>query len=174
MSRETVYTQRVSYKERVLHIMNKKILAGLLAIILVLAVVLVGCSKPSQGGPDQFASSGTGVEDWDDIIVGGNESGNSNDGNSQSGSQSGKPSGSQSNSQSSSGSASVPTDGSKTLTYKEYLALSAAEQYAYFESFDSFEDYWAWRTQAMKAYKDEQNVIRVEGDGSFNIGDYIN
>ena len=48
--------------------MNKKILAGLLAVILVLALVLVGCSKPSQGGPDQFASSGTGVEDWDDII----------------------------------------------------------------------------------------------------------
>ncbi len=150
--------------------MNKKILAGLLAVILLLAVVLVGCSKPSQSGPDQFASSGTGVEDWDEIIVGGNEQGNSSDGSSQSGSQSG----SQSNSQSSSGSASVPTDGSKTLTYKEYLALSAAEQQAYFESFDSPEDYMAWRTQAKKAYEDEQNAIRVEGDGSFNIGDYIN
>ncbi len=202
-------------KERVLHIMNKKILAGLLAIILVLSLVLVGCSKRKKDhSTDQFAQGGVGVEDWDENEGGvedwdDNESNSSSSGNkddnnggvtvedwddneddnstgsnsSQGGSSgkpsSGKPSSSSSSSsnsssgQSSSGGSSVPTDGSKVLTYSQYIKLSPAKQQEYFESFKSYTDFISWYNKAKKEYDAQQDSIRVEGGDSFDISDYI-
>lgn len=58
-----------------------------------------------------------------------------------------------------------------SLTYKEYISLSPAEQQAYFETFASIDDYFTWYNAAKKAYEDEQN--RVEITGGIDIGDLI-
>lgn len=58
------------------------------------------------------------------------------------------------------------------LTFEEYLALSSAEQQAYFESFPSIQEYIAWYNAAQKEYEDSQNKVEVSGD--VNIGDFVN
>lgn len=56
------------------------------------------------------------------------------------------------------------------LTYEEYNALSAEEQYAYFLSFDSIEEYFAWYNQAKQEYEDEQDRTEIGSGGSVDIG----
>lgn len=58
----------------------------------------------------------------------------------------------------------------KLLTWKEYLALSSAEQRAYKESFENRDDYYKWLKEAREAYDAEQET---EMDGNINIGDII-
>jgi hypothetical protein len=52
--------------------------------------------------------------------------------------------------------------------------MSAAEQQAYFLSFPTMEDFFAWFNQAKKEYEDAQDRIEIGGDGSIDIGDIIN
>ena len=47
------------------------------------------------------------------------------------------------------------------------------EQQAYFEEL-GWDEYIKWYNAAKKDYDDRQDAIRVEGDGGFNIGDYLN
>jgi len=58
----------------------------------------------------------------------------------------------------------------KLLTWKEYLALSSAEQRAYKESFENRDDYYKWLKEAREAYEAEQET---EMDGNINMGDII-
>ena len=57
------------------------------------------------------------------------------------------------------------------LTYAEYIAMTAAEQEAHFNSFATIEDYFAWYNPAKKKWEDEQNRETIDGD--VNIGDLI-
>lgn len=57
------------------------------------------------------------------------------------------------------------------LTYEEYMALSPAEQQAYYESFPSLEDYIAWHNAALAEYEENQDTIVATGP--IDIGDYM-
>ena len=57
------------------------------------------------------------------------------------------------------------------MTYEEYNALSAEEQEAYFNSFDTVDDFFVWYNKAKQEYEANQDYIEVGGDGNINIGD---
>lgn len=57
------------------------------------------------------------------------------------------------------------------LGYEEYMAMTPAEQQAYYESFPSLEDYIAWYNAALAQYQEDQNVVEVTGP--FDFGDFI-
>ena len=155
--------------------MNKKVLAVMMAVVVILALVLVGCGKPSEHiVPGSSSANGTGVEDWDDVVN--NNGGNAEQSGSASGSasdSSGSSSGSSSGNKSSSSSSSGVGQEDYGNTYEEYLAMDAYEQQAYFEEL-GWDEYIKWYNAAKKDYDDRQASIRVEGDGGFNIGDYLN
>ena len=58
----------------------------------------------------------------------------------------------------------------RLLTWREYLALSSAEQRAYKESFENRNDYYKWMQEAREAYDKEQET---EMDGNIDIGDIL-
>lgn len=58
------------------------------------------------------------------------------------------------------------------LTYEEYMALSPAEQQAYYESFPTLEEFIAWHNTALAEYEAGQEVPVVTGP--IDIGDYTN
>ena len=60
------------------------------------------------------------------------------------------------------------------LTYEEYNALSAEEQEAYFNSFDTIEDFFAWYNKAKAEYEASQDYTEIGGDGNLNIGESEN
>ena len=155
--------------------MNKKVLAVMMAVVVILALVLVGCGKPSEHiVPGSSSASGTGVEDWDDVVN--NNGGNAEQSGSASGSasdSSGSSSGSSSGNKSSSSSSSGVGQEDYGITYEEYIAMDPYEQQAYFEEL-GWDEYIKWYNAAKKDYDARQDAIRVEGDGGFNIGDYLN
>lgn len=61
---------------------------------------------------------------------------------------------------------------SGNLTYEQYMALSAEQQQAHFESFPSLDAYIAWYNAALAEYEANQNI--VEATGPIDIGDYMN
>lgn len=63
------------------------------------------------------------------------------------------------------------TEARRLLTWKEYLALTSAEQRAYKESFENRDDYYQWLEDARAAYDAEQET---EMDGNIDIGDIVN
>ena len=58
------------------------------------------------------------------------------------------------------------------LSYEEYMALSPAEQQAYYESFPTLEEFIAWHNTALAEYEAGQEVPVVTGP--IDIGDYTN
>ena len=161
--------------------MNKKILAVMMAVVMILALVLVGCGKPSENiVPGSSSANGTGVENWDDVVI--DNSGNSQQSGSSSGSTSGSSSGSASGSASgsTSGSSSGSSSGSLSgvgkedygITYEEYQAMDPYEKQAYFEEL-GLEEFKKWYNAAKYDFDVRQDAIRIEGDGGFNIGDYL-
>jgi len=60
-----------------------------------------------------------------------------------------------------------------TMTYKQYIELSAAEQAAFRKTFDSISDFFAWYNAA-KAEYDAQNPGIDIGDGSIDLEDIMN
>ena len=64
----------------------------------------------------------------------------------------------------------APTPGGR-LTYEEYMALSAAEQTAYRESFESTKAFFDWYNAARAEYDAKDPPIDV--DGSIDMGDLI-
>lgn len=80
--------------------------------------------------------------------------------------------GGSSNSGSSSGNTS---DEDKTaLTWEEYNAMSAEEQYKFFESFSDSKDFFAWKEKAKADYEKKYPTIEVGKDGTVDLGDLIN
>ena len=62
---------------------------------------------------------------------------------------------------------------SGAVTYEEYQAMSPEGQQAFFNSFESYEDFIAWFIAAEAAYKESQDRNEVSGDGNIDIGDLI-
>lgn len=60
------------------------------------------------------------------------------------------------------------------VTYEEYIAMTGAEQKAFYNSFDSKDDYFKWYNAAKKAYDNDENNIIIGGDGSVDLGDILN
>ncbi len=171
--------------------MNKKFLAALLAILMVLALVLAGCAnRSSESSSDQQSSVPViGVEDWDDMDPVISNSASASQSQSQSGSQSGShsnststsqsssklssTSNSQSNSSSASGSVSASGKEEYGLSYEEYLAMSPQERQAYCETFASMKEFKAWRDAAKDEYEANNGHIKIEGDNDIYLPDYI-
>lgn len=59
------------------------------------------------------------------------------------------------------------------LTYEEYLALTPAQQQAYYETFEDYEAYFAWLNQAKENYENSKDQIEIDGSGSLDLGDII-
>ena len=57
------------------------------------------------------------------------------------------------------------------LSYAEYLAMSPAEQQAYYESFSSLEEFIAWHNAAQAEYEEAHDIPVVTGP--IDIGDYM-
>ena len=57
----------------------------------------------------------------------------------------------------------------KPLTYEEYNSLSAKDQEAYFNSFASIEDFFAWYNLAKEEYESSQSRVEIGGDGDVDI-----
>ena len=66
----------------------------------------------------------------------------------------------------------VGTQEPVALRYEEYMALSPAEQQAYYESFPTLEEFIAWHNTALAEYEAGQEVPVVTGP--IDIGDYTN
>lgn len=66
----------------------------------------------------------------------------------------------------------VGTQEPVALSYEEYMALSPAEQQAYYESFPTLEEFIAWHNAALAEYEAGQDVPVVTGP--IDIGDYTN
>ena len=58
-----------------------------------------------------------------------------------------------------------------TPEVEEYEALPTSQQQAYFQSFDTVDAFYEWLE---KAEANRKNDNTVTGDGSLNLGDYIN
>lgn len=61
-----------------------------------------------------------------------------------------------------------------TVTLEEYLAMTGAEQTAFYNSFDSKDDYFKWYNAAKKAHDNDENNIIIGGDNSVDLGDILN
>lgn len=57
------------------------------------------------------------------------------------------------------------------LSYAEYMAMSPAEQQAYYESFPTLEEFIAWHNAAQAEYEAENDIPVVTGP--IDIGDYM-
>ena len=57
------------------------------------------------------------------------------------------------------------------LSYAEYMAMSPAEQQAYYESFPTLEEFIAWHNAAQAEYEAEHDIPVVTGP--IDIGDYM-
>ena len=57
------------------------------------------------------------------------------------------------------------------LSYEEYMAMSPAEQQAYYERFSSLEEFIAWHNAAQAEYEAEHDIPVVTGP--IDIGDYM-
>ena len=60
-----------------------------------------------------------------------------------------------------------------SVTYEQYQAMSGDEQYAYFNTFGSVEDFFAWYNAAKATYEKENPSIEI-GGGSIDLGEIIN
>ena len=149
-----------------------KWMALTLALVLVFAA---GCGKKAAGaaggegtpGAEQTGPVGTddpsgttlaaGVENWDESTIQRptQRPEDQQTGNQQTGNQS----------------SDVDVSGNKTLTIEEYESLSPADRQKYFESFETVEAFYEWLE---KAEANRKNDNTVTGDGSLNLGDYIN
>lgn len=65
------------------------------------------------------------------------------------------------------------TETMEFLTFEQYLKLTPAEQQNYYKSFNSVEDFADWYKKAQAEYNGSDGSIQVGGDGSFNLGEYI-
>ena len=51
--------------------------------------------------------------------------------------------------------------------------MTPQEQQAFFESFESYEAFFAWLEEAKRIYEEKQNRIEIGDGGSVNLGDLI-
>lgn len=58
-------------------------------------------------------------------------------------------------------------------TWEEYQAMTAAEQYAFFQKFKTPEAFFAWQEKAKAKYDKNQKVIEAGEDGTIDLGDLV-
>lgn len=59
----------------------------------------------------------------------------------------------------------------KTLTYEEYIHMTADEQKAFVYSFEDSNDFFLWFNEAKAKYDEDHKVPEIDGD--INIGDLL-
>ena len=93
-----------------------------------------------------------------------------NNGNSES--VSSRPSSDSSSATSSDSSSDTSSEESGEMTYEKYISMSPEEQQKYMMSFESVEKFFEWFNEVKAKYEAENEA--VEGNGSIDIGDYMN
>ena len=78
------------------------------------------------------------------------------------------------NNGSNNGNSSTEEKKTEDYTWEEYQAMSAEEQYKFFESFSDPKDFFAWQEKAKADYEKRHPTIEVGKDGTVDIGDLIN
>lgn len=78
------------------------------------------------------------------------------------------------NNGSNNGNSSTEEKKPEDYTWEEYQAMSADEQYKFFESFSDPKDFFAWQEKAKADYEKRHPTIEVGKDGTVDIGDLIN
>lgn len=78
------------------------------------------------------------------------------------------------NNGSNNGNSSTEEKKPEDYTWEEYQAMSAEEQYKFFESFSDPKDFFAWQEKAKADYEKRHPTIEVGKDGTVDIGDLIN
>ncbi len=68
-------------------------------------------------------------------------------------------------------SGTVPTP--DKMTYEDYMNLDPDSQQAFFDSFASVQDFFAWFNAAKSEYEANDDSIIIDGNGSVDIGDII-
>ena len=58
-----------------------------------------------------------------------------------------------------------------TLTYEEYINMTADEQEAFIYSFEDMADFFLWHTAAKAKYDEEHKVPEIDGD--IDLGDLL-
>ena len=58
-----------------------------------------------------------------------------------------------------------------TLTYEEYINMTADEQEAFIYSFEDMADFFLWHTEAKAKYDEEHKVPEIDGD--IDLGDLL-
>ena len=59
----------------------------------------------------------------------------------------------------------------EAITYAEYLAMSADEQFEYYNSFPSYVEFFAWLNAAKEEYEQANKNPTLGEDGSLDVGD---
>lgn len=75
---------------------------------------------------------------------------------------------------SSAGSGNAPADDGSTtqgVTYSQYNAMSAEEQQAWFNSFESVEAFFEWYNNAKAVYEANDDSIIIDGNTSIDMGE---
>lgn len=78
------------------------------------------------------------------------------------------------NNGSNNGNSSTEEKKPEDYTWEEYQAMSAEEQYKFFESFSDPKGFFAWQEKAKADYEKRHPTIEVGKDGTVDIGDLIN
>ncbi|MBP3587967.1 MAG: S-layer homology domain-containing protein [Clostridia bacterium] len=60
------------------------------------------------------------------------------------------------------------------LAYEAYMAMTPAEQQAYFESFANPADFFTWHNNAKAEYDASKDDIEIGAGGSIDLGDIVN
>lgn len=61
-----------------------------------------------------------------------------------------------------------PDDG--VITYEEYWSWTAEEREAYYNSFDSVDDFFAWYNEILQEYNDRTKPPVIDGNGNIDLG----
>ena len=166
---------------------NAKSLVVIAAVVLV-AVLAVGTflvisgngSAPAGSSStdvpgaveDKSGPSPESVETWDDEGAESAEGASGSEGEKPADGSAGNP-GNEGGKGSSGGEGSGGGGSSKELTeYEKYELMTPEEQQAYYESFDSPEDFFAWYNAAREAYEEANRGVDVEGE-TIDLGKYL-
>lgn len=68
--------------------------------------------------------------------------------------------------------ATAPNTDVNGVSYEDYINMSPEEQMAFFNQFDSMEDFVKWYNEAKAKYDEEHGSVDV-GDGDIDMGDIV-
>lgn len=65
------------------------------------------------------------------------------------------------------------TESKIDLTYEEYLAMTKEDRQAFFESFESMDEFLIWLDAAKEAYQSSKNDNAIDGDKPIDLEDLL-